>query len=102
MTSVFCFLLSALSLTWVLVVISPQTFRPLMLLIGVWAIVRARPTRGRWGPAIDAAWLLLAIPALLWPIANGEPFWYRAAMTAELDVTHLSPEDAVVYIVRLL
>jgi shikimate kinase len=27
---------------------------------------------------------------------------YRAAMTAELDVTHLTPEDACVYIVRLL
>jgi shikimate kinase len=27
---------------------------------------------------------------------------YRAAMTAELDVTHLSPAEAVVYIVRLL
>jgi len=57
-----------------------------MLLIGVWAIVRARPTRGRWGPAIDAAWLLLAIPALLWPIANGEPFWYRAANPTGGDV----------------
>ncbi len=27
---------------------------------------------------------------------------YRAAMTAELDVTHLEPPDAVVYIVRLI
>ena len=34
-------------------------------------------------------------------LAEREPL-YRAAMTAELDVTHLSPEDAVVYIVRLL
>ena len=34
-------------------------------------------------------------------LAEREPV-YRGAMTAELDVTHLSPEDAVVYIVRLL
>jgi shikimate kinase len=27
---------------------------------------------------------------------------YRGVMTAELDVTHLTPEEAVVYIVRLL
>ena len=34
-------------------------------------------------------------------LAAREPT-YRAAMSAELDVTHLSPPDAVVYIVRLL
>ena len=34
-------------------------------------------------------------------LAEREPH-YRSAMTAELDVTHLTPEDAVVYIVRLL
>lgn len=34
-------------------------------------------------------------------LAEREPI-YRAAMTAELDVTHLTPEDACVYIVRLL
>lgn len=34
-------------------------------------------------------------------LAAREPT-YRAAMTAELDVTHLAPPDAVVYIVRLL
>jgi shikimate kinase len=34
-------------------------------------------------------------------LAEREPT-YRAAKTAELDVTHLSPEEAVVYIVRLL
>jgi shikimate kinase len=33
--------------------------------------------------------------------AEREPI-YRAMMTAELDVTNLSPEEAVVYIVRLL
>jgi len=42
--AVFCFLLSALSLVWVLFVISPQVYRPLMLLLGVWAIFRAKPT----------------------------------------------------------
>jgi len=33
-------------------------------------------------------------------LAEREPH-YRQVMTAELDVTHLSPEDAVVYITRL-
>ena len=28
--------------------------------------------------------------------------WYRQVMTAEVDVTHLLPDEAVVYIVRLL
>jgi hypothetical protein len=31
---VFCSLLSALSIYWVLYIISPQVYRPLMLLIG--------------------------------------------------------------------
>ncbi len=34
-------------------------------------------------------------------LAQREP-WYRQVMTAELDVTNLSIEEAVVYIVRLL
>jgi hypothetical protein len=34
-------------------------------------------------------------------LAEREPI-YRSEMTAELDVTHLTPEDACVYIVRLL
>lgn len=34
-------------------------------------------------------------------LAAREPL-YRSVMTAELDVTHLSPQDAVVYIIRLL
>jgi shikimate kinase len=34
-------------------------------------------------------------------LARREPVW-RSAMTAELDVTSLTPEEAVVYIVRLL
>jgi shikimate kinase len=34
-------------------------------------------------------------------LAEREPI-YRGTMTAELDVTNLSPEEAVVYIVRLL
>ena len=43
-SSVLAFLLSALSLAWVLTVISPQTYRPLMLLVGVWA-TRISPTQ---------------------------------------------------------
>ncbi len=34
-------------------------------------------------------------------LAQREP-WYRQVMTAELEVTNLSVEEAVVYIVRLL
>jgi shikimate kinase len=34
-------------------------------------------------------------------LAEREPL-YRALMTSELDVTYLTPEDAVVYIVRML
>jgi shikimate kinase len=34
-------------------------------------------------------------------LTDREPI-YRQAMTAELDVTHLTPDEAVVYIVRLL
>ncbi len=34
-------------------------------------------------------------------LTDREPI-YRQVMTAELEVTHLTPEDAVVYIVRLL
>jgi shikimate kinase len=34
-------------------------------------------------------------------LAEREPI-YRSVMTAELDVTHLSPQDAVVYVARLL
>ena len=75
MTRVFSFALGVLSLAWVLVVISPQTYRPLMLLIGVWAIMRANPTKGRWGPAIDTLWVIAGLMGLLWPIANGEAFW---------------------------
>ena len=34
-------------------------------------------------------------------LAEREPL-YRSVMTAELDVTHLTPEEAVVYIARML
>jgi shikimate kinase len=34
-------------------------------------------------------------------LAQREPL-YRATMHAELDVTHLSPDDAVVYLVRMM
>ena len=79
MSAVFCFLLSALSLVWVLIVISPQTYRPLMLLVGVWATLRAYPTKGRSGPAIDTIWVVVALFGLGWPLAQGQAFLYRAA-----------------------
>ena len=76
---VFTALLSALSLVWVLVVISPQVYRPFMLLVGVWAILRAYPTKGRYGPVIDTLWVIGALFGLGWPLAQGEAFLYRAA-----------------------
>jgi TRAP transporter 4TM/12TM fusion protein len=76
--AVLAFLLSALSVVWVLMVISPQTYRPLMLLIGVWASLRLTPTSGRWGGAIDLLWVVAALVGLGWPIAQGDAFWYRA------------------------
>jgi TRAP transporter 4TM/12TM fusion protein len=76
--SVLAFLLSALSVVWVLTVISPQTYRPLMLLIGVWASLRLKPTGGRWGGAVDLLWVVAALVGLGWPLAQGEAFWYRA------------------------
>ena len=79
MSLVLSALLSLLSLAWVLVVISPQVYRPLMLLVGVWAIVRTMPTKGRFGQAIDAAWVAAALFSLGWPLAQGEAFLYRAA-----------------------
>jgi TRAP transporter 4TM/12TM fusion protein len=84
--SLFCFLLSALSVAWVLVVISPQVYRPLMLLIGIWATFRVKPTTGRYGPAIDTAWVVVALIGLGWPLANGEAFLYRAASPTGGDV----------------
>ena len=76
--SVLAFLLSALSVVWVLTVISPQTYRPLMLLVGVWASLRLKPMGGRWGGAVDLVWVVAALVGLGWPIAQGDAFWYRA------------------------
>jgi TRAP transporter 4TM/12TM fusion protein len=85
-SSVFCFLLTALSLVWVLTVISPQVYRPLMLLIGVWATIRSKPTRGPWGPLLDTSWVIVALLGLGWPLAQGDAFLYRAANPTGGDV----------------
>ena len=77
MPLMLCFLLSSLALAWVLVVISPQIYRPLMLLIGVWATLGVKKTPGRYGRAIDALWFVAALAGLGWPLANGDPFLYR-------------------------
>jgi TRAP transporter 4TM/12TM fusion protein len=78
--------LSALALVWVLVVISPQIYRPLMLLIGVWATIGVKKTPGRYGRAIDALWCVAALAGLGWPLANGDPFLYRAANPSGGDI----------------
>ena len=49
-----------------------------MLLIGVWASLRLKPTAGRWGGAVDLVWVVAALVGLGWPLAQGEAFWYRA------------------------
>ena len=85
-SSALAFLLSALSLAWVLTVISPQTYRPLMLLIGVWATLRLKPLAGRWGPAVDLLWVILTLFGLGWPLAQGETFWYRTANPTGGDI----------------
>jgi TRAP transporter 4TM/12TM fusion protein len=86
MPVILSLLLSVLSLAWVLVVISPQVYRPLMLLIGAWAIIRTVPTKGRFGQAIDAAWVAAALFGLGWPLAQGEAFLYRAASPTGGDI----------------
>ena len=57
-----------------------------MLLIGVWAIMRTHPTKGRYGPAVDTLWVIAALFGLGWPLAQGEAFLYRAANPAGGDV----------------
>ena len=61
------FALALAGLAWVLVVISPQIYRPLMLLIGVWATLGVKKTPGRYGRAIDALWFAAALAGLGWP-----------------------------------
>jgi TRAP transporter 4TM/12TM fusion protein len=86
MPFMLCFLLSSLALAWVLVVISPQIYRPLMLLIGVWATIGVKKTPGRYGRAVDALWFVAALAGLGWPLANGDPFLYRAANPSGGDI----------------
>ena len=81
-----CLLLGVLALVWVIFVISPQTYRPLMLLVGVWATFRVKATPGRRGIAIDTAWVVAALFGLGWPLSNGEAFWTRAANPTGGDV----------------
>src|SRR6185295_9166521 len=57
-----------------------------MLLLGVWAIMRAFPTKGRFGLAIDTLWVMASLFALGWPLAQGEAFLYRAANPAGGDL----------------
>ena len=86
MSAVFCFLLSALSLVWTVAIISPQVYRPLMLLVGVWAILRAYPTKGRSGAVLDTLLVVIALFGLGWPLAQGQAFLYRAATPTGGDV----------------
>ena len=60
--------------------------------------IQADPNSARYRPNLTAVGGLEEITTLL---AEREPL-YRAAMTAELDVTNQSASDAVVYISRLV
>lgn len=79
-------LLSALSLLWVLIVISPYTYRPLMVLIGVWATFRVKPLPGRFGGAVDLLWVIAALFGLGWPLAQGDAFWTRSTTPLPADM----------------
>jgi TRAP transporter 4TM/12TM fusion protein len=79
-------LLCALSLAWVVAVISPQVYRPLILLVGILATFFHKPSTNRWGALIDAAWISAALFGLIWPLAGGEAFLYRAATPSTGDV----------------
>ena len=83
---ILCAILGATSLVWVLTVISPQVYRPLMLLGAVWAIFGWKQSAGRFGGVIDTAWILGATVGLGWPLLAGDAFWYRAANPTTLDV----------------
>jgi len=83
---ILCALLGAISLVWVLAVISPQTYRPLMLLVAVVATFAIKPSTGRFGRVIDAAWIAGALAGLAWPLISGEGFWYRAANPTNTDL----------------
>lgn len=61
--------------------------------------IRADPDTAKTRPALTE--LGGGVEEIRKLLAEREPI-YRQAMTAELDVTHLTPEEAVVYIVRLL
>src|SRR5688500_11520001 len=61
--------------------------------------IQSDPSSGDARPSLtDLGGSIEEVKAVL---AEREPV-YRAAMTAELEVTHLTPQEAVVYIVRLL
>jgi TRAP transporter 4TM/12TM fusion protein len=79
-------LLCALSLVWVVAVITPQVYRPLILLVGILATFFYKPSTGRLGALIDAAWIAAALFGLVWPLAGGEAFLYRAATPGTGDV----------------
>ena len=89
-------LLSLLALLWVLIVISPYTYRPLMVLVGVWATFRVKPLPGRLGGVADLLWVVAALFGLGWPLAQGEAFWTRS--TAPLPADLLAGVVALVVI----
>ncbi len=89
-STVLAFILSALALIWTVTVISPQVYRPLMLLVAVLAIVLAHPCAGpltgRFGGAVDALVIAATLFSLGWPLLAGEAFLYRAATPSTTDL----------------
>lgn len=64
--------------------------------------IAADPQTAATRPALLAGSVNAADPAEIRKLLDIREPLYRACMSAELDVTHLSPDEAVVYIVRLL
>jgi TRAP transporter 4TM/12TM fusion protein len=79
-------LLSALALVWVFAVITPQVYRPLMLLVGVVAILLGKRLSGQTGLVVDGLWIVAAVIGLGWPLWQGDALLYRAATPTTGDV----------------
>jgi len=88
--------LSLFALCWVLFVIDPHTYRTTFLLVSLVLIFLGRapdeaPATGTEAKAsYHKSWryalALLAVAAFGWPLAQGEPFLYRAATPTAIDL----------------
>src|SRR5262245_44235413 len=91
------FALAAYALYWVVAIVPPQTYRASFLMLALVLTFLAYPLGGgEGGPegpsvrpgarVIDWTLIALSIVALMWPIAQGEPFIFRAATPTTTDL----------------